>query len=820
MHTFLRRLGISMVTVLAACSVDGADPDQAVITDTDGAELSASHGDPLAASSATIGGTVTDLAGSGLVIRNNGGDALAISGNGSFTFATPVASGATFAVTVSTQPVPQTCTVSGGNGTVGSGDVTSVVINCARDRRTIGGTISGLAGAVTLQNNGGNEVVVTSNGSFAFSTTLPSSATYNVTVGAQPAGQVCTVSAGSGTVGTSNVTNVQVACANQPVWSPSLFPIAVPGSSFGLGDLAFDNNGDLLVAVSGSASDAIVRVNRFTGAQTTVASNVGTGPLLGIAYRAANDMIYVTTSTQIFAVTPTGQVSVLATSTAIAFEGIAIAPPSFGSFGGFIIASGRNGSLVAVNPASGAITTITSSAAGSDLAFAPDGTLYVCFAGAIRTVTAAGVVTVFATGFGSADGIAITADGARMFIADSGTDTVRQVTIPGGVVTTVAAADIDDGTGPGGILVAPGNTLIVMTGESSLTLRAFPIAAGAFTIGGTVSGLTGAGLVLQNNGGDDRAISGNGAFTFATPVASGAAYNVTIRTQPAGQVCTVSAGSGTVGSSNVTNVQVACAGQPVWSPSLFPIAVPGTSFGLGDVAFDNNGDLLVSVSGGASNAIVRVNRFTGAQTTIASNVGTGLLLGIAYRAANDMIYATTETQIFAVTPTGQVSVLATSTISFEGITIAPPSFGNFGGFIIASGRNGSLVAVNPASGVVTTITDAAPGSDLAFAPDGTLYVCFLGIISTVSATGTVAVFATGFGAADGIAITADGTRMFVADSGTDTVRQVTIPGGVVTTVAAADIDDGTGPGGIIVAPGNTLIVMTGENSLTLRAFSL
>jgi hypothetical protein len=46
-----------------------------------------------------------------------------------------------------------------------------------------------------------------------------------------------------------------------------------------------------------------------------------------------------------------------------------------------------------------------------------------------------------------------------------------------------------------------------------------------------------------------------------------------------------------------------------------------------------------------------------------------------------------------------------------------------------------------------------------------------------------------------------------------------IPGGAVTTFATADIDDGFGVGGIVAAPGNTLIVMTGETSLTVRGFT-
>ena len=201
---------------------------------------------------------------------------------------------------------------------------------------------------------------------------------------------------------------------------------------------------------------------------------VAKAALAGLTYRAANDMIYATTdNSQIFAVTPTGTVTLL-TAVPGFLHAIAIAPPSFGGFGGFIIGVTNSGSVVAVNPTNGAITTITATAgAASDLAFAPDGTLYISGGATVRAVTAAGVVTPFASGFSSADGITITPDGARMFIADSGTDTVRQVTIPGAVVTTFGSADIDDGSGVAGILAAPGNTLIVMTGEGSLTLIAF-----------------------------------------------------------------------------------------------------------------------------------------------------------------------------------------------------------------------------------------------------------------------------------------------------------------------------------------------------------
>src|SRR5688572_15309070 len=82
-----------------------------------------------------------------------------------------------------------------------------------------------------------------------------------------------------------------------------------------------------------------------------------------------------------------------------------------------------------------------------------------------------------------------------------------------------------------------------------------------FSVGGTVSGVDAVGLVLQNNGGPDLAIAGNGAFTFPAQVASGSPYAVTIKTQPnAGPltVCSVTNGSGTMPNSAVTNVSISC----------------------------------------------------------------------------------------------------------------------------------------------------------------------------------------------------------------------------------------------------------------------
>jgi hypothetical protein len=81
-----------------------------------------------------------------------------------------------------------------------------------------------------------------------------------------------------------------------------------------------------------------------------------------------------------------------------------------------------------------------------------------------------------------------------------------------------------------------------------------------FTVGGTVSGLVGSGLVLQNNGGDDLPIATNGEFTFATALADGSSYNVSVLSQPGDprQTCSINNGSSTLAGADVRDVSVNC----------------------------------------------------------------------------------------------------------------------------------------------------------------------------------------------------------------------------------------------------------------------
>src|SRR5512135_1488666 len=167
------------------------------------------------------------------------------------------------------------------------------------------------------------------------------------------------------------------------------------------------------------------------------------------------------------------------------------------------------------------------------------------------------------------------------------------------------------------------------------------------TLGGTVSGLgSGLSVTLLNNGANALTRSANGSFTFSTPVKEGAAYSVTVGTQPAGQNCTVGNGSGVMGTANVTNVTVNCADLPRFT-------VGGTLSGLASgatVTLQNNGaDALVldsngvftfatSLAAGASYAVAVGIQPTG-QTCVVSNgsgtVGSANVTDIAVACTNN-----------------------------------------------------------------------------------------------------------------------------------------------------------------------------------------
>ncbi|WP_051235760.1 IPTL-CTERM sorting domain-containing protein [Ottowia thiooxydans] len=85
-----------------------------------------------------------------------------------------------------------------------------------------------------------------------------------------------------------------------------------------------------------------------------------------------------------------------------------------------------------------------------------------------------------------------------------------------------------------------------------------------YTVSGTLTGLAAnASVMLQNNAGDNLTMNADGGFIFSEPLLDGASYVVTVGTQPQGQRCEVTRGTGSINAANVTNVLVTCASTAV-----------------------------------------------------------------------------------------------------------------------------------------------------------------------------------------------------------------------------------------------------------------
>jgi len=169
----------------------------------------------------TVGGTVSGLSGSGLVLQNNAGDDLPIGADGGFTFATALEDGAGYSVNVLTQPTApnQTCSVANGVGALAGANVANVAVTCGTETFAVGGTVNGLSGSgLVLQNNGGDDLAIGGDGSFTFPAALDDGSGYIVNVLTQPTGpdQVCSVANGVGTLAGADVSNVEVACVTRP----------------------------------------------------------------------------------------------------------------------------------------------------------------------------------------------------------------------------------------------------------------------------------------------------------------------------------------------------------------------------------------------------------------------------------------------------------------------------------------------------------------------------------------------------------------------------------------------------------------------------
>lgn len=204
--------------------------------------------------------------------------------------------------------------------------------------------------------------------------------------------------------------------------------------------------------------------------------------------------------------------------------------------------------------------------------------------------------------------------------------------------------------------VSNGSGTISGASVSNVSVTCIDIPEGTYTVGGTVDGLTGT-VVIANNNVDELTITTTGSFTFGTPLADGSNYEVTIVTQPDGELCSVTNGSGTINGANVTDVSITCEAVPeVEGGNYYAVdldkaklhqfqadktllAKSGT--GLTDfnmvtgLAYDSDNDILYGFS--QEGVLLSINRATGEGTNI-GDVATKEIFDLAYDKNADKLY--------------------------------------------------------------------------------------------------------------------------------------------------------------------------------------
>jgi hypothetical protein len=168
----------------------------------------------------TVGGSVSGLPGSGLVLQLNGANDLAVSANGRFKFPKSLPRGSGYTVTVKSSPsspVKQTCTVGQGSGKIAGTAVNNISVTCVTNTYAVGGTVSGLSGkGLVLKLNDTIEQPIASNGKFVFAgMRLPDGSDYKVAIKTTPARQKCMIKPINGAFDTDTLNIVAVTCSKK-----------------------------------------------------------------------------------------------------------------------------------------------------------------------------------------------------------------------------------------------------------------------------------------------------------------------------------------------------------------------------------------------------------------------------------------------------------------------------------------------------------------------------------------------------------------------------------------------------------------------------
>ncbi len=421
----------------------------------------------------TVGGTITGLTGSGLVLFGLGTD-LSVSGS-SFTFANSLTNGTVYAVTVNTQPTKpsQTCVVENGSGTIADRNITSITVNCTTNTYSLGGTVSGLTGAglVLSDGAGATVAVAATNTTFRFPA-VASGVAYTVAVTTQPASQTCTVSGGgTGTVTTADINTIAVSCvAATSVSGPTGAGLVQQNRA--TENLAAVRNGDSLsrFAYVAAGTDGIYcySIDTLSGGVVSLAGDTPCLPpgvlksYSALSAGVSGKYLYATDGTTVGVYAINGSNGALtyvsSTGTVAEFPGQAVIDPA-----GALLSLAPS---VAVDP-SGQFAYVTDNASNVVSAYAINGTT--------EKLTAVPGSS-FAAGT-SPTAVAVDPSGRFVYVANASSNNVSAYALNSntGALTTIAGSPFAVGTSPSGLTVHPSGRFLYVTHGVAGTISALAI---------------------------------------------------------------------------------------------------------------------------------------------------------------------------------------------------------------------------------------------------------------------------------------------------------------------------------------------------------
>jgi hypothetical protein len=468
---------------------------------------------------------------------------------------------------------------------------------------TLSGTVSGLnaSGLVLAE---GNQTITVNEGakSFTFGGLLFPGIGYEVTVRSQPAGQQCTVADGSGAAATANVANVVVTCSDR---------------SYALGGTVSGLNGSGLVLANGSEtlsvavgattfafSSPVALGSSYSVSVKTQPSGLACAVTKGTGTMPGANVSSVAVSCTDLPFSLGGSISGLTTSglelvngadlLVVAANATSFSMPTavpYGSAYAVTVHAEPTGLACAVNHGSGTMpaTPVTSvSVVCADQSYA--------LSGSISGLTASGLV--LANG---ADTLPVSANATAFMMPTP---------VPYGSSYAVTVQ-----TQPTGLTCTPGNASGTMPAQP-VTNITITCAVTTYTIGGSITGLTASGLVLASGSDATPSLAANATmFSLPNGIAEGAPYDVVVQTQPAGQLCTVTNGSGTVGSSDITNVAVSCTSNVInyTTPGSYSWTVPDGVTSIQVVATGGGGGGSFGYAGGNGGLVTATLSVTAGQ---------------------------------------------------------------------------------------------------------------------------------------------------------------------------------------------------------------